>query len=346
MRIHRDEQGAVMELIERYLKTLKSGLPEAQREDIVREFSENLYAEVAEKESELGRGLTSAEIDAILQQHGNPLVIASRFREDQRSVAFGRQIIGPTLFPFYMRVLSFNLGLTAIVVLIIFAALLASGQAVGVSQILSTLFYQLLIQFAIATLIFALIDRQMAKNPNRWDPSFPNKYHFPGLGASRPDRISRVESVSQIIGLAVFIAWLRVVRGVPFLIFGPAAAYMKAAPVWHQIYPALVLIALVSMAQAVANLLRPEWIMLRALSRVAVGTGSLVVYLFLLKAGSWVVATTNLSGYQQAVGIINQVIFYSLWVGAIVTAIVLMRDVWRLGRCSFGRSPQKAAVNS
>jgi len=40
-----------MELIERYLKTVRTGLPPEQREDIVRELSENIYSEVEEKEA-------------------------------------------------------------------------------------------------------------------------------------------------------------------------------------------------------------------------------------------------------------------------------------------------------
>jgi len=117
-----------MEMIERYLKTLKSGLPDEQKEDIVRELSENIYSELEEKEARFGRPATEQEVKELLTRHGNPLVVASRYWQDQRSLAFGKQLIGPTLFPFYLRVLSFNLGLTGAIIVVIFAGLLAGGK--------------------------------------------------------------------------------------------------------------------------------------------------------------------------------------------------------------------------
>src|SRR5215472_6382042 len=119
-----------MELLDRYLKAVAKALPGAQREDILRELSEDIRSEMEEKESELGHPLTEAEQEAVLRQRGNPLLLAARYRQDQRTVAFGRQLIGPVLFPFYIRVLSFNLGLTFAVIATIFMALWASGHAI------------------------------------------------------------------------------------------------------------------------------------------------------------------------------------------------------------------------
>jgi hypothetical protein len=87
-----------MELLDQYLRSVRSCLPAAQRDDIVSELSENIRAQIEDKEGELGRPLNEGELEAILKQHGHPLVVASRYRQDQSSVAFGRQIIGPVLF--------------------------------------------------------------------------------------------------------------------------------------------------------------------------------------------------------------------------------------------------------
>ena len=89
-----------MEILDQYLKSVRSCLPAAQRDDIINELSENLRAQVEDKEGTLGRSLNEGEVEAILKQHGHPLIVASRYRQDQRSVAFGPQIIGPVLFPF------------------------------------------------------------------------------------------------------------------------------------------------------------------------------------------------------------------------------------------------------
>ena len=80
-----------MKVLEQYLKSVRSCLPEAQRDDIVNELSENIHAQIEDQEAELGRPLGEADVEAILKQHGHPLLVASQYRQDQRSVAFGRQ---------------------------------------------------------------------------------------------------------------------------------------------------------------------------------------------------------------------------------------------------------------
>ena len=92
-----------MSLLDRYLASVRSALPEAQRDDIINELSENLRSQIEDQESSLGRPLTDAEVDAMLKQHGHPLIVAARYHQEQRSLSFGREIIGPVLFPFYSR---------------------------------------------------------------------------------------------------------------------------------------------------------------------------------------------------------------------------------------------------
>ena len=156
-----------MNLVDRYLKTVAKALPEAQREDIIRELSEDIRSEMEDKQSELGRALTEAEQQALLKQRGNPLLLAARYHQDDRRVAFGRLLIGPVLLPFYIKVLSFNLGLTFVVIGTIFLALSLSGQPVHFNDIFSTCLLQLFIQLGVVTLIFSLIERHLTKHPDR-----------------------------------------------------------------------------------------------------------------------------------------------------------------------------------
>src|ERR1700738_549158 len=141
-----------MQIVDRYLQSVKTCLPKAQADDIIKELSENISSQIDDKEGKLGKTISEAEVEAILKQHGHPLLVASRYRQEQRSVSFRRQIIGPALFPFYIRVLTFNLGLTSVVLLVIFAALFAGGQPIG--NFLQVFFYHPLIQCAIVTVIF------------------------------------------------------------------------------------------------------------------------------------------------------------------------------------------------
>ena len=68
-----------MELVDRYLKSVRSCLPAAQRDDIISELSENLREQIEDREGELGRPLNESEVEALLKQHGHPLVVASRY---------------------------------------------------------------------------------------------------------------------------------------------------------------------------------------------------------------------------------------------------------------------------
>src|SRR5215831_4376146 len=139
----------VMNLVDRYLKAVAKALPEAQREDIVRELSEDIRSEMEDKAGELGRPLTEAEQQAVLKQRGNPLLLAARYRQDHRALVIGRQLIGPVLFPFYVKVLSFNLGLTFLVVATIFIALGVGGQKISFNDVISTCLLQLFIQLSV-----------------------------------------------------------------------------------------------------------------------------------------------------------------------------------------------------
>src|ERR1700730_15694437 len=109
-----------MQLVEQYLKAVGSYLPKEQKDDILSELSENIRSEMEDKEAALGRPFSELELENFLKQHGHPLLVAGRYRQDQRTLAFGRQWIGPALFPFYLRVLSINLGIALAVVFTIF----------------------------------------------------------------------------------------------------------------------------------------------------------------------------------------------------------------------------------
>ena len=121
------EGGEGTDHVDRYVKAVAKALPVEQREDISNELTEDIRSEMEDRERELGRPLSESEREGLLKQRGNPLVLAARYRQDHRSVAFGRQIIGPVLYPFYIKVLSCNLGLTFLVIAIVFTALAVSG---------------------------------------------------------------------------------------------------------------------------------------------------------------------------------------------------------------------------
>lgn len=334
-----------MELLDRYLKSIRNYLPVDQRDDIIRELEENLRSQMEEKERELGRPLTEVETEGILKAHGHPLIAAGRYREGGGSFVFGKQWIGPALFPFYWKVLKFNLGITSVVLLLVYTALVASGQEVGtISGLPSAILWQLVIQFTVITSIFIGVDRNLARHPDRWVPRRPGKGYQPSLVEEEEKgevRVPRADSIARLIALAVWIVWLRAIGSTPFLVFGPAAGYLKAAPVWHQLYWPIVAVAFVGMIQAGINLIRPDWTWLRNAERIVMGLAGLALAGYLLKAGQWVVAGTE-GVSPHTLDIINQIIFYSLLVGAAIAAVQLPRDVYRTMRGTPSRTRMHA----
>jgi hypothetical protein len=290
-----------MEVLERYLRIVRANLPKDQRDDIVRELSDNLRAEMEDKEAEIGHPLTRADQEAILKAHGHPMIVAGRYRGDRRTLSFGRQWIGPELFPLYGKVLTIN-GIVTAVVLAAAVVLSASGHGVG--SILSAVLWNVVIQFAIVTAIFIGAQARLTKHPDQWDPAtgalFPARGEEPrarGLDAlavhvvGKPyPRVPRLLSVFELaIGLAGFLWWL-LVRDVVSSIFSPEAiGFMRTGPAWSAFYtPFLVLVA-ASLMPSLVNLIRPGWARFREIARAAFGGMFLVLFSLSLRAGDWIV---------------------------------------------------------
>jgi hypothetical protein len=348
---------AAMDLIDRYLKAVAKALPEEQREDIVRELSEDIRSEMEEKEREAGRPLTEAEQQAVLKQRGNPLLLAARYRQDRRALVIGHPLIGPVLFPFYVKVLTFNLGLTAVVIGVIFFALNASGERVSFHDAFSTCLLQLMIQLSVVTLIFTLVERHLMKHPDRWDLSGTGgslRLDLRSGQSSRKSdtggvRVPRLESASIIIACAVALVWITEVQSHPFLILGPAAAFLKLAPVWHVMFFPMVLLMVAEIVRAVINLAQPGWTKFRAVYGLLVHCGGLAVIYALLKAGSWVAPLDAAGGsagqYARAAQIVNQWIYWALIGTAVVSVVQLAVRVTKLFRPG-GRGASMLAMSA
>src|SRR5215469_14102656 len=68
-----------MELLERYLQAVGKHLPAQNRADTLAELRANLLAEIEEREESAGRPLTDAEAASVLEAHGMPVIVASRY---------------------------------------------------------------------------------------------------------------------------------------------------------------------------------------------------------------------------------------------------------------------------
>jgi len=162
-----------MDLIERYLKAVGAQLPAAGREDILAELRDLLMSRVEEREAELGRPLTEAEVEAVLREVGHPLTVAARYG------AGPQHVVGPELYPWWL--FGVKTALTVLVLLTAVGAvarILFGGAEVGqaIGQALAGLFASGLTVVGLATLAGFIIERQAKK------PAFLTEWRARDLG--------------------------------------------------------------------------------------------------------------------------------------------------------------------
>lgn len=300
-----------MRLLERYLKAVESYLPVAQPKDIIRELEENIQAQMDDEAARRGRPLTEEEQAAILKLVGNPALVAGRYHNSELSVAFGRQLVGPGLFPLYARVLSITLVSAAAVRMLVGLWL---GQPPIGAMIQGLLI--LVWPFAIVTAVFAGIQSVLTKNPalwNAWDPLAPP------TRLSNAQWVSRLEALLEIGIVAAALLWLRS----DFMGALLANLTRLLPPVWPQIYGLAVALTAAGLAPAVLSLLWPRAERLRLVVRVTLGLAWVVGLSSLLAAGDWGISTATA---------FNQYVWYSVLALAVVSAVVVMVDATRLLR--------------
>jgi hypothetical protein len=243
-----------MNLLNRYLQAVARLLPKARRDDIIAELRANILSQMEDREEALGRPLTEDEQAEILRNHGNPTIIAGRYREGNLGLAFGVQLIGPELFPFYRNILLLNMGIT----LLILFPVSFIGRAVFPS-----IFIPLVMQVTIITLIFSLLNRY--KVLDKWDPR-----KLPELKAVAEDGPTG-RNIFEFVSLAVGTAWLALTPKWPYLMLGPGALWLpsldvKAFSRWPLFYGAIVALLCAEVVLRFFTLFR--W-MPRARARIA-----------------------------------------------------------------------------
>lgn len=260
-----------METLDGYLKAVKFWLPSEQKDDIIAELSEDIRSQIEDKESELGRKLSDAEVEAILQKGGPPMLVAQRYLPQ-------RYLIGPALFPIYWFVLRlvwmclFAPWLIVGIGIEIFAGFSGAHSAAGMWD---TFVRSLFINFAAVTGVFALIERYHAET-GFLKVGKPRK-----LPAVRdPNRVPRCSSIGELgWDIILLLWWVNLVR-IPAI---PGSTEIIAAPIIVRFFywPILGLLVCQGMIAAF-NAIHPQWTRRRASIRGIVNVFGLLVVVPLL----------------------------------------------------------------
>lgn len=267
------------DLIARYLQAVRFWLPKSSRqEDVLTELGEDLRSQIDDKESELGHPLDKAEIAAILRRCGSPMMVAARLGPQ-------RHLIGPALFPIYEFVLKMVLLwiLVPVFIFIVGPVNVAYANGDWLAAILNTfgaLWSGLFIAAGTITLVFAIVERTSAHvgEECKWDP-----LKLPPV-RKQENKLSPLKAACEL-GFGFFgLVWLLLLPKYPILIFGPAAAFLKAGPIPHAFFIPFVLLSLAGLLRSAVTLARPQWTWFPSASQLLTSALTLIVLHYLVQA--------------------------------------------------------------
>lgn len=326
-----------IELVDRYLQAVRFWLPKNPREeDLIVELGEDLRSQIEARESELGRPLELAEVSEILKRCGAPVIVASRLGPK-------RSLIGPALYPTYVFVLKMVLLwiLVPVFIFIVGPTNVANSNGDWATALASTfgdLWFGFFIAAGIITLVFAIIERTSAHGEIacKFDP-----LSLPPVRKQERKAPSAAQTVCQLVFAFFGLIWLLLLPHYPVLILGPAAAFMKAAPMMHPFYVPLVFLAVAAILCPAITLARPQWDWFPPTAELVQGVLSLILLNFILNAtrtsigdgqGFLVLtdAAKNSTQYIRVAAIVNVSILISLvgaWLGLCIAMIV---HTWQL----------------
>jgi hypothetical protein len=261
-----------MDLIDRYLQAVKFWLPSEQKQDIVAELSEDLHSQVDDKESELGRPLSGAEVEAILKKGGSPMLMAQRYLPQ-------RYLIGTALFPIYWFVLKvswfclYGPWLAIVVGFKIVASLGGWHSGAATSEMFEPFFRSLFIQAAVVTGVFASVERYHG-NTGFLRDCIARKVS----AVHDSNRIPRSSSIGEVAWYLMLLLWWVNVLRIPAI---PDVTVAMASNLSRLYWPILILMICHGLIGAV-NAFRPQWTPRRGALRGVVDVASLLMVSYLL----------------------------------------------------------------
>ncbi|MGH9616400.1 MAG: hypothetical protein ACRD28_06620, partial [Acidobacteriaceae bacterium] len=321
-----------MDILDRYLQAVGFWLPRQHRKDILAEIAEDLRSQIEEREIASGHPLDTAEIEAILEHRGRPMLVARRYSEQQ-------YFIGPVFFPLYRFVLKILAACFLVPAVLSAGGFFASRTGASgnwLPGLLGTLFpisLTALYMVVAVTVLFFILDRQQQRT------GFLNKWRARNLAAIRlGHQTSRASAIWGMTSSALTFLWLLAIPHYPWLLLGPSAYYVTPAPLWYLYYRVLLAFAAVSTVENVVRVVRPAWKNIASVLHISIVLGGLILLrqmmhhpvAFDLRQG--VAATAHAKG---VVAIVNAVVVISLpwasiglWIALIVVVWILISRMW------------------
>jgi len=332
-----------MDLLDRYLEAVRKYLPWKRQEDIIAELRANLESQLEDKESELGRPLTTSEVEAWLKKLGAPRQVAAGYQRQQ-------YLIGPALFPTFTYVLR-TVCIWVVVVYTIVSAVQIAVNARGLDTLpeaVMSLPGVLLMAAAWVTLIFAVLEFVAARYPQKcpalanpsadWSPSALPPVQRESAQGKKPR--SYVQAVAEVVFGFIFLVWLVLVPQHPFLLLGPGVIYLelspfRLAPVWLVFLWWVVALNVLQLVWRSIDLMRGTWQYPWAAQHLVFKTIGLVpLALLLFSQGHMYIVLKHpeldQARYGANLDTINHAIHWALLVAATIAVLQLLFDIGKL----------------
>jgi hypothetical protein len=315
-----------MDLLERYLRAVGQYLPAKGKDDTLAELRANLLAEMEGQEEELGRSLSEAEVAAVLEQHGRPVMVAARYLPQHF-------LIGPGLFPLYWFTLLKSFPLVVLAYAVAQAANFIFGGGTSVGAVIGHFPYVAFIFWAVMTLGFAVFEYAQGKYfaGLKWSREW-NPRDLPDVTPEKgPSFASRV---ADLIVSMLMILWLLSIPTHPYLILGPGGSLRSLpfglSPEWHIFYWQIIGLVVLMWPLKIAALFRgaAKWRRGLELATQAIGILILVVmvqartYFAPSRAGEGLPSLANLASVNYSVNL-------GFKIALAVTVVKFLWDLWQ-----------------
>lgn len=334
-----------MNRLERYLQAIRKYLPWQRQDDILAELRANLESQLEDKEAELGRPLTDAEIEAWLKQFGPPMQVAARYAPQQ-------YLIGPSIFPIYWYILRLACMWCLAVYFAANAVILVVSNPTwdAITKVALGAPGVVVMTGAWITLFFAALEYASTHYPGEWLSTVTTSVD------ALPEKLSSLEfdrptprkprsypiAVAGIVFGFVFLIWLLLVPIHPVLMFGPGWNYMRIspfqpAPILYPVYWSIVALNVIQLAWHCVDLLRGAWRYPNHIEQlVSKGLGLIPVGLLITAPGHLYVSLKDPVADGAHYGALVDQINYGVHLGMMfVCAIVVIQLLWELGRTAF-----------
>lgn len=275
-----------MKMIQNYLDSLESYLPDELKQDVRDELEASIMSQVEDSQEALGRDLNLEEIEALLRKLGHPMRVASAYLPKQ-------QLVGPDFFPAYKKVLEIALMITAVVIVLIsLFGLLSNGSILDATiNIFANVVDKGLYVFAIVTIIFYVME-YCGTNLNQiyaWSPKDLKS-------KSKRLALSRIETGFELVVTVIFFAWWN------DIITWPVQALVDTQPIkvflspeWQAVFWSVNVILGLSIALAAYNFIVASWNRFSLAAEIILSAATLLIIYQILQFDQLVIHQSTLN---------------------------------------------------